>query len=523
MKRFTHILALAICLLTVSCSSILDKDPDFVTPSNYYNTEEEMTKALNGVYNRLIDTWGRGYSKGLYSFLVVSDEFFYRNITINNIRVMAFDAGNLDVGRFWEVQYEGVNRANLLLKNLEERDLDTDNKRAIKGEALFLRGYYYFLLTTFYGEVPLKLTPTESPSDNYLPKAKLADIYAQIVKDMKEAEELVHGIEAFTYNERITKTAVQAILARVYLKMAGEPLKDEARYADALAYANKVIDSGKHELNPDFPQIFINHVQDINESKECIWEIGMYGNKVGSVDLAGSLGVEFGILCPDESIGYSNGPTQVPEKLYKAFDPNDPRRDWCIAPYSFVADAVTKEVVKKPFTDTELYNRNPGKWRREYETGAKARSFTSTNFPVIRYSDVLLMKAEAENVINGPTDEAYDAINQVRRRGYGKPIHIPDATCDIPAGLDKAEFFQYLQNERYTELCFEGLRKLDLLRWGMYIQTMNEVGNTISTTAPSAFRYAGNAGKNTTARNVVFPIPNTEITVNKLMVQNEGW
>ena len=530
------LLWMTVCLLGTSCSNILDKEPDFVSPDYYYNTESELLQALNGVYNRLIDTNGRMYSKGLFSLFVLSDESFYTNNFNNtNIRAGVMDAADLDVGRFWEVLYEGVNRANLLLYSVEGKELDTDMMKAAKGEALFLRGYYYYLLTSFFGEVPLKLAPTMSANDNYLAKSPLTDIYKQIVKDMQEAEKLVLDIDALGYNERISKTGVQAILARVFLKMAGEPLKDETRYADALEYANKVIASTKHELNPDYKQIFINHSQDINESKECIWEIGMYGNKIGTVDLAGSVGVENGILCRDESIGYSGGPMKASKRLYDSYGEGDLRKDWNVAPYYYNVVEETKvneetqevevvQVTKKVmFSATQIYNRNPGKWRREYEIGQKARLFNSTNFPVVRYSDVLLMKAEAENEVNGPTDEAYDAINQVRRRAYGKPIHTVDATVDLPADLAKTDFLEEVKKERFRELCFEGMRKLDLLRWGEYVATMKAFGTEISTTAPSEFKYASRVGQNLTDRNVLFPIPNTEITVNKLMTQNEGW
>jgi len=163
-------------MLTSSCSDFLDKEPDFLSPSNYYRTPEQIQSALNGVYNRLIDPNGRMYSKALYSYFAISDEAFYKNISINNIRVMQFDAGSLDIGRFWEVLYEGVSRANYLIAYVNEESLDTPEKKAMLGEAYFLRGYYYFLLTSYFGEVPLKLTPTESPNEKPLPKSSLADI-----------------------------------------------------------------------------------------------------------------------------------------------------------------------------------------------------------------------------------------------------------------------------------------------------------------------------------------------------------
>ena len=534
MKNFIAILF--VLFLTNACSDFLDKDPNFVVPEKYYNTEEELTMALNGVYNRLIDTNGRMYSRGLFSYFVVSDEAFYKNISVKskNIRVLAMDAADIDIGRFWEVLYEGINRANLLLENMEDLDLNTSNKRTIKGEALFMRGYYHFLLTSFFEKVPLKLKPTYSSNDEILPQSSLQAIYDQIVADMKEASTLVLDIEQLPSNERVSKTTVQAILARVYLKMAGKPLTDnpmsseaQTYYSQALVYADSVISSQKHELNTDYAQIFINHSKDINEPLECLWEVGMYGNKIGDVDLAGFVGIENGIYCTDEELGYSGGALQVTKKMYDLFGTKDiSRRDWAIAPYRFNTNATTGETSKTYFTSAQIYDRNPGKWRREYEDGKKARSYNSTNFAIIRYSDVLLMKAEAENAVNGPTTEAYNAINQVRRRAFNLPINTPNADCDIPEGLDKVEFLQELQDERARELCFEGMRRHDLIRWGIYVETMKELATNITATAPTSpvnYRYAASAGQNITDRNVTFPIPNKELVVNKQISQNKGW
>ncbi|MCM1070328.1 MAG: RagB/SusD family nutrient uptake outer membrane protein [[Clostridium] fimetarium] len=522
MNRYISAIALGTALLFSSCDDFLQKEPDFLSPDNYYNTPEQVESALNGVYNRLIDPNGRMYSKALFSYFAISDEAFYKNISINNIRVMQFDAGSLDIGRFWEVLYEGVSRANYLIARTDESALDTPAEKAMMGEARFLRGYYYFLLTSYFGEVPLKLTPTLSPNEKPVGKAPLRDIYAQIEKDMLAAEELCLDIDALGTNERVSVTAVQAVLARVYLKMAGYPLNDQSRYADALTYAEKVVSSNKHALNRDYQQIFINHSQDINDPKECVWEVGMYGNKIGSVDLAGSVGVENGILCRDINVGYSGGAMQVTKRLYDAFEEGDLRRDWCIAPYCYETNSETKVTTRKYFTQKQIYNRNPGKWRREYETGEKAQSYNSTNFPIMRYSDVLLMKAEAINAVkHGPDEDAYEAINQVRRRAWGLDPAVASEECDLK-GLGEQEFLEAVQKERFRELCFEGQRKLDLIRWGIYVSTMNDYGREAAADGGS-FSYAGNSGNNITDRNVVFPIPNTELTVNKLMTQNPGW
>ncbi|MBO9152156.1 RagB/SusD family nutrient uptake outer membrane protein [Chitinophaga sp. GCM10012297] len=522
MKRILILLLLGSGIFS-SCNFLETNPEDFVTPENYYKNEADMERALGGVYNRLIDQYGRMYSRGLYSFLVISDEFYYKGISINDLRVMDFDAGHLDINKLWEVIYSGIDRANLLLENINTPDMDDDRRNEIRGEALFLRAYYYFLLTDNFGGVPLKLASTKSPTEPYLPRTSVKDMYAFIVKDMREAETLVSDISAYNYNERITKTVVQAVLARVFLTMAGEPLKDVARYNDALTYADKVIASGRHSLNPDYKQIFINHSQDKYDIQECLWEVGMYGNQLGSVMLAGRVGLENGVECPDDEIGYSNGPLKPTGRIFKLYGEGDLRRDWAIAPYKYV---VTAGVTSKSFyTPTQIYERTVGKWRREYELATpKSRGYSSTNFPVMRYSDVLLMKAEASNEVKGAPDaDAYEAINMVRRRGYGKPVNVPDADADVPAGLDQEAFRQMVRDERGRELAFEGMRKHDLIRWGIYISNMQSLAVEAAAEAPSAYKYSANAAKNTTPRNVLFPIPSTELTVNHLVTQNPNW
>ena len=529
--------------LTAPSCSFLEREPDFVSPDYYYETEDELLNALYGVYNRLIDTNGRMYSKGLFGFFVLSDEFSYtNNFLVGNIRHGTFDAADLDIGRLWEILYQGISRANFLIASYDGEIPESGTRRTVLGEALFMRGYYYFLLTTCFGEVPLKLIPTTSPNESYLAKSPLEDIYAQIVKDMTTAVDLVQDIDVLGTNERISKTGVQAVLARVYLKMAGYPLNDPVNpdedamkyYEEALFLCNEVISSGKHYLNTDYSRIFINHIQNVNEYHECIWEVGMYGNKIGAEDLAGSVGVENGILCRDESLGYSGGPMTVQKKLFDAFGEGDLRRDWAIADYqvNYNSDTETSTLVdlSDESKETNIWKRNPGKWRRvgrdlsRYESGTLARSFTATNFPLMRYSDVLLMKAEAINAVEGPTDVAYEAVNQVRRRAYGKPLDTPDAACDLPSGLSKEEFRQAVEDERFREFCFEGIRKWDLIRWGIYVETMQNLAADVMATAPEdLYQYCARAGNNTTARNVLFPIPNTELTVNKLMTQNPGW
>jgi len=211
-------------------------------------------------------------------------------------------------------------------------------------------------------------------------------------------------------------------LARVCLYAAGEPVNDTKRYKDALFWAKKLIASGEHALNSDFRQIFINHSQDKYDLKESIWEVGYsFVGSGSSQNASGVVGVYAGVAqtytpmvngVVSYDSGYVYGYEKVHPRLYNIYEAGDVRRDWTIGNYNY------NNGIRTYLSPTQLWERMPAKWRREYES-AQIRSeqrSNSTNFPLLRYSDVLLMLAEAENEVNGPTDLAYEAINQVRRR-----------------------------------------------------------------------------------------------------------
>jgi hypothetical protein len=527
MKRIIYLMCILLIFPFISCKKFLETEPsDFKTPGNYFNTESELNTALVGVYNKLADE--RTYRKGLFTYLAISDEFFYRNVSTNSIYVLDFDAAHVDIGRFWEALYQGIDRANALLENIQKPVMDEQKRNNIRGEALFLRGYYYFLLADNFGGVPLKLVSTKIPTEVPLPRASLKEVYAQILKDMTAAYPLVQDLKkdatdtGIEYSERITKSAVAGILAKVCLTMAGQPLNDQTKNAEALHWSELVINSGRHVLNSDYKQIFINAAKDIQDTKECIWEVGFYGNNTGNFMQGGTLGISNGITSTDMvDPGYSTGSINTTARLYNLYDATDVRRDWCIAPFKYTT--TNNVTTTTPWTSTQIYDRNIGKWRRQYESlTPKTKDYNAVNFPVLRYSDVLLMYAEAA----GPTPLGELYLNQVRRRAHNKPINTADATVDVATGLVPAKFLEEIQNERAREFAFEGMRQHDLKRWGIYVARMNTLATEITASAPSTWRYAASAGKNTTTRNVLFPIPNSELVLNPgigVHDQNPGW
>jgi hypothetical protein len=183
----------------------------------------------------------------------------------------------------------------------------------------------------------------------------------------------------------------------------------------------------------------------------------------------------------DTKLGYYNGPTvngfgnksiNVLPSYFYLFDSTDQRRDVTCTPYNVAANGSTK--VGQAITAI-----CDGKYRRDWVTNPTISptsqvQYLSLKWQILRYSDVLLMFAEAENEISGPTTAAYNALNTVRRRGYGKPIGTPDATVDIPGGLSKVDFFRAIVRERSLELGGEGVRKYDLIRWNLLLTALNE-------------------------------------------------
>ncbi|MFL9484957.1 RagB/SusD family nutrient uptake outer membrane protein [Chitinophagaceae bacterium LWZ2-11] len=528
MKRLIYFI-LIISIGLASCQKFLTTQPtDFLTPNQYYANQTALLTALAGVYNPLAQS--SLYGDAMYDALgACTDEGFYgRSTQTTGVPVYNFDYTNVDIGNFWTALYTGIERANELITRVNPADT-TAATQAMIGEALFLRGYYHFLLVSNFGDVPLKITPTTDINNVNIPRTPTKDVYAQILKDMQAAEAKVLTASTLNYSSRVSKTTVEGVLARVCLTMAGYPLQDQTKYADALSWANKVQASNLHALNANYSQIFINEAQDIYDVKEAMWEADFSGNNSTSQPAAGRLGNTNGIAFSAATVnpasgnvayvdtGYSYGFIYATGKLYNLYGTGDTRRDWSIATYSYSGMA------RSYFTGAFAYNRNCGKWRRSYEIlTPKNKNYTPTNFPLLRYSDVLLMLAEAENQVTGPDAVAYNAVNMVRRRAYGLPVGTASPVADLPAGLSQSQFLQAIQDERARELCFEALRRPDLIRWGIFINTMKTVGADIAANGGS-FKYGALGFTNVAQRNLLFPIPAAEITVNKAITQNTGW
>ncbi|WP_374164746.1 RagB/SusD family nutrient uptake outer membrane protein [Arcticibacter sp. MXS-1] len=527
-KRILYGLLL-VSLFATSCKEFLETKPqDTVLPDDYFKNEDEVYAYLSGIYDRL----GKSgtYGRYLYFEMDMSDEGFNSvSSQVSDLSLYNYDPSDIKLTSTWLTLYQGVDRANLLLQKIDSARMDSTSREVARGEALFLRGYFYFILTSNFGEVPLRLKATDDVGQSNFPKSPLSAIYSQILSDMTEAEKRVKPVSAYPHSGRVTKSAVWGLLARVNLKMAGAPVYDRSRFAEARKWALKAIDSKFHQLIRDYKEVFINMCQDKYDTRESIWEVEFAKASSGQYE-EGSLGSITGIGTSNEAIGYSYGIVKVMKSYYDSFSAEDLRRDWTINDYYYATNGT-----KTPYAGTSnasiIYNRCNAKWRREYETATpKYTSSTSINFPLLRYSDILLMFAEAENEVNGPTQAAYDAINAVRERAYGVLLetdavkqHALKIKADLPSGLDADDFRSAIQKERSLELGFEGLRRFDLVRWGIYYDVMKSTAALINATAPEYWRLAARSGNNLARRDTLFAIPSRELSLNREMTQNKGW
>lgn len=605
MKSF-YISLLAFALITQgSCKKFLETEPsDFLAPETYYNTEKELMYALTGVY----DVLGSPdlYGDNVFYHFDITDEGVYGHAGVTaGVQVYNFSSSDPIVAATWKTLYNGIGRANLLLENIGRPVMDEDKRKVIKGETLFLRGYYYFLLAQMWGDVPLILQTTRSPDDTQRPRAPLSQVYSQVLADLTEAETLVPSIKAVGFGGRANKSAVRGILARVCLYMASYPLNDRSKYTDARNWAKKVMDDAEaaHTLNNSYNQVFINLAADKYDIRESLFEVEFWGNRSDAYTESGRLGSRNGIRCTNVDTGYSLGRINATPRFYHRYEALDERRDWNIAPYIYGG---TDNAEREYWPESNTWQRSCGKYRRMYEVLLpKSTSFTPINYPILRYSDVLLMFAEADNELSAtPSPEAVNAVNLVRRRAFGKNIHgenlsvitvtdggngysstnlpvimitggggsgataratvsggrvtavtitdrgafytsAPTITitggggtgatavaqittpgdADVPPGDHSSQnnFRAFLHDERSRELCFEGLRKGDLIRWQEFIAEMRAAGTEISQIAASAYKFESRAGLNVSEKNYLFPIPTNEMSLNRALVQNPGW
>jgi hypothetical protein len=356
--------------------------------------------------------------------------------------------------------------------------MDSATRERAVGEARFLRGLFYFNLVRLFGEVPIITAPVSASltdEEIYLAKSPVSAVYARIIEDITiAAERLPLKYTSANDKGRATRGAAWGLLSKVYLTTSD--------WANASLYASKVIDSKQYSLNADY----ISNFKEANKNgKESVFEVQFYkkANSENSQMVIAGLPSIPGLFAAGTE-------TMLPTTdLLNSFETGDHR----------------KEVTF--FSSYWFYTFEPHIWKYWDQDAYKPAATTQSgaDFFVMRFSEILLIYAEALNEINsGPTAESFTAINMVRARARnGKNDVLPDL-----AGLDHDAFKQAVLNERRHEFVSEGHRWYDLVRTGTLIESVKRAKGDVA---------------NPTTVNYVFPIPQRELDNNRNLKQNEGY
>ncbi|EOR95275.1 hypothetical protein ADIARSV_1552 [Arcticibacter svalbardensis MN12-7] len=443
MKKNIIVFALLTGILSVSsCKEILDTTPTKITLETYFTNESELNNMLNSVYDAMN---GGNFYQATYQTWVAqgTDESYRRtgvtSISANNYKGLPNDS---QITGLWSSLYIGINRANTILENIDNvPNLTTERKNIFLGETKFLRAYYLFMATSWWGDVPLRIASVKSPNDTDIAFTPSKEVYDFVIAEMTEAEGLLSKQTPSTIvpyqNGRVTNTIVQGILARVCLYAAGNPVNDTKRYAEAKVWAEKVIKSGIHKLNPDYAQVFREQSAGTYDPayKESMWEAEFAVDNSNPV-LREALNAN-DMIAPQINANTLIGKTLCSvaptAKLYRVYPSYynaisltdmspDKRRDRNVANFTYAAPSgstTSTPPIINPFTWNVWWARWPGKWLRADEINPQANG-SSQNWPILRYADVLLMFAEADFKATGQvSSESIAAINQLRARAYG--------------------------------------------------------------------------------------------------------
>lgn len=493
-------------LLFSSCKKYTEVQPvsQYSIPQAFSDISNATT-AVIGAYDELQGDNGYGIRISMY-YPYDSDE----GIVSGNL-----DNGRRGVGRYqllltnaevsnpFRQLYRGVEKANLCIEQIPLMDLyknGTDAEKAqlkrLYGEALTIRAQFYFELIRNWGDVPAPMVPAYQQSTLFLPATDRDSTYDKLLADLAIAKDMLPWrTDAGARSERITKGVAKALRARIALFRGGYSLRSNGqmeRRADYLNYytiardecADLMNNRAQHDLNPSFENVWRSVTSFVYDPKgEVIFEIGAGGGNSNSDSRMGNY--DGPNLSSSSRYGAGGGGINMLPNYFYAFDSADTRRDVTVTWYR--VNTTSSAALYNTKSMNNLAALNTGKYRRDWRVPLLPGTVLNVgyNWVVIRFSDVLLMYAEAVNEINnGPTAQATSAFEEVRKRAYAGNTGLIGTTPTTKAG-----FFNALVNERYLEFGHEGIRKYDLLRWNLLASKLAETRAKILDISNAAGSY----------------------------------
>ena len=518
---------IVLVLLSFGCSEdFLEYEQRGVqTVESFYETDDQVFEALMAVF----DEWqgGLGFNY-VYMLNALSDESYAgggargdNGGALEEMNEYRFSPTTSALKDFYGWMYNCINRANLVINNTEP---DTESKAMFVAMAKALRGYAYFYLSNLWGEVPLVLTQL-NPDEYNQPRTPMAEINAQIEADFTEAIAAlpVRSAMPATYQQLISKGSVQAMLGKHYLFVED--------FDKAASTFEQVINSEEYDLYPDYAKILR---KDSEHGVESVFEL----NFTSILSYSSIFGEESGI----GGWVVMNGPRPeyLPAETFFMLD-LFPYSWGFINPHKEIYDAYVEAGDDVRLAATILGPDELALMGAAYQTpagfvpygsdgyldmkylgylseGGGADTWTQfsnvgTNVRMIRYADVLLMAAEANNRKSGADDvKARTYVNMVRDRVSLDPVTTGGTTL-----------FEDIKTERKLELSFEMVRYMDLQRWGDAYEALKDQGKKVPNGSGGYYEPQG-AGYEQ-GKNELLPIPEYEMTVNTALegAQNPGY
>lgn len=515
-------------LLLASCESYLTREPqDQLDPKTFFTSQENAQIAVNGIYNAALETVkGRQYTIDL-DCMTDNMYNYSRNQNTQEFGQGTQGASSVYALNMWSRAYRGISRANVVLANLDlcyEKDAPAVNiKERLKSEALFLRSYFYSEVIDYWGDAPLYLEPVDlADSKGRAPKAQ---IVTQLLEDLDYAAKNLPVRYESASNGRATKGAALALMGKIQLY--------NGMYDDAAATLKQVIDlkdeagASRYSIYPLYRELFLPQCEN---NDEVIFDIqymkGAYTQ--GLTHQIYTFTYEWNSYCPTVSLAEAyytkKGLPIDKDPDYKANDPfknRDPRLEQSImVPRSDNGRGAV--FIPSSANHTSMKIR---KWNDYTET---EKNNSEHNIILIRYADVLLMRAEAlVESGNYVESEVADLVNQVRQR---PAVMMPKVEDVEGTGLSQTQLREIIRHERRVEFPFEGTRISDIRRWKIGGDVMvDAVGfkyENAKKMPPEYVKYVVDRRSFNPNRDYLWPIPQNEINTNPFINaanQNPGY
>lgn len=502
-KNFPYILALAVSL--ISCEKFLDPESLSTFDSAYiFSNAEDARKAVNAMYVHFSHD---GFRSRLSNNMTGNTDIEHNGGSSDGARYQIWrlnaQENNGDLGYVWDIGYKAIRDANIAIEGILASDALDSNDEALSndmyhllGEAYTMRAYWYSMLIFYFGDVPFSTRAPAVDVEFNLPKTDRNEILDSLINDLIAIEEQMQWADQLQFGiEQINREYTLGMIARLALQRGGYYLRPdltmfrEADYLDyyelAREYTLKLMTLKDRELPADFRQIFLNQCKFISPvNREILFEVPF---AVGEGDVGWNIGIR--VDPGNHPYGQGSNYMAMPPTYFYSFDFEDKRREVTCGLYTINQDYVQELVSRGNM------NISQGKWSRHFlnsPPGPSTSKGTGINWPMMRYADILLMFAEAENELNGPTSEAQDALKRVRQRAFHESLWNTKVDAYVDGvSASKEDFFNAIVDERAWEFGGEMIRKYELIRWNLYYEKVRETVEDCRAMADSAFEGTG--------------------------------